>query len=275
VQWITTRQSFVVRGEHEQKITVLKPKEKSMIINPNELRDRYAAGERNFSGINLSFADLSEIDLQGADLSRAVLVGANLERANLAFATLYGANLEQANLAKDSFFYANLRQSKLGNANLNGADLRAANLADAHLTGADLSDADLWAANLPEGFTPSSQETIAKATSPPRELLQHLVRLKNLNPVKLIARAIARPKKLLERKSTKSGSWEKTSPNSKLEAQLSWKQMSLTPEEAQRLQACIQEIAQILHRKANLDEIATLERIQNAFYFGLQYIGLL
>ena len=246
-----------------------------MIMSSNELRDRYAAGERNFSGINLSFADLSEIDLQGADLSRAVLIGANLERANLAFATLYAANLEHANLTNASFFYANLRQAKLDNANLTRADLRSANLTDANLTGADLSDADLWAANLPKGFTLSPQEKIAKATSPPREMLQRLVRLKDLNPVKLIVQAIARPKKLLERKSTKSGSWEKTSPNSKLETQLSWKQMSLTPEEAQRLQACIQEIAQILHRKANLDEIATVERIQNAFYFGLQYIGLL
>ena len=61
---------------------------------------RYAAGERDFSGIDLRGADLSEADLRGINLSSADLRGADLRESNLRFAKFQGANLEGAYLAK-------------------------------------------------------------------------------------------------------------------------------------------------------------------------------
>ncbi|BAY83552.1 pentapeptide repeat protein [Calothrix parasitica NIES-267] len=56
------------------------------LLNAEELLERYAAGERDFSGINLSGIDLSETDLLRINLSCA-----NLSGANLFTARLYGA----------------------------------------------------------------------------------------------------------------------------------------------------------------------------------------
>jgi len=44
------------------------------------------------------------------------------------------------------------------------------------------------------------------------------------------------------------------------------RQMTMTHEEAQRLQACTQEIAQILYKNTSRDEIASLEEVQKAIY---------
>jgi uncharacterized protein YjbI with pentapeptide repeats len=46
-----------------------------------ELFNRYAAGERNFSGISLDGNDLSGVNLSGADLSNSGLGEAYLEEA--------------------------------------------------------------------------------------------------------------------------------------------------------------------------------------------------
>lgn len=45
---------------------------------------------------------------------------------------------------------------------------------------------------------------------------------------------------------------------------ISDKRMTMTPEEQQRLQACIQEIAQILYNSTPAEKIATLEGIEKA-----------
>ena len=83
------------------------------------ITERYATGERDFTGENLRGADLTGRNLTGADLTGADLTGANLTGANLTRADLTGANLTGANLY--------------------GADLTGANLYGADLTGADLS----------------------------------------------------------------------------------------------------------------------------------------
>ena len=41
-----------------------------MTVNTEELLQRYAAGERNFAGISLSYTNLVGVDLSEADLSR-------------------------------------------------------------------------------------------------------------------------------------------------------------------------------------------------------------
>lgn len=69
-----------------------------------------------------------KVDLSYTDLSGMDLHGSNLRNANL-----YGANLR----------YANLQNANLRHADLEGADLQSANLDDADLWNANLSDADL------------------------------------------------------------------------------------------------------------------------------------
>lgn len=84
----------------------------------DELLARYAAGERDFGGVNLSGADLFRVNLSGANLSGVSLSGANLSGASLSWANLSGVSLSGANLSGADLFRANLFR-----ANLSGADL--------------------------------------------------------------------------------------------------------------------------------------------------------
>ena len=84
-----------------------------------DILKEYAKGRRDFTGANLSWADLG-----GANLSWADLEGADLEGADLEGADLEGANLEGANLGGVDLRGANLGGANLGGANLGGADLR-------------------------------------------------------------------------------------------------------------------------------------------------------
>ena len=109
----------------------------------NDLLKRYAAGERDFHGADLRWADLRRADLCWADLRCANLRGANLRGANLRWADLRGASLSEANLRGADLYEANLREASLCCANLRGANLRGANLREADLGEADLRGADL------------------------------------------------------------------------------------------------------------------------------------
>ncbi|MEG5036601.1 pentapeptide repeat-containing protein [Microcoleus sp. AT3-D2] len=114
-------------------------------MDVEELYRRYAAGERNFPGVDLSHADLNVAnvtymeDLQPGqnELSGINLSGANLTRADLSYVNLSGANLSSANLE-----FATLSLTIL-----TGANLRDAILDYAQLLG-DLIDVDLREASL-------------------------------------------------------------------------------------------------------------------------------
>ena len=68
-------------------------------MNAEELLRRYAAGERNFTGVNLSGLKIREkVDLDGINLSQAIA-----KQADLGFFTIHNANLEGIDL-RDSFF---------------------------------------------------------------------------------------------------------------------------------------------------------------------------
>jgi uncharacterized protein YjbI with pentapeptide repeats len=116
--------SYALREDCTQKMT------------PDQLLQRYAAGERNFRGVNLSDEILIWADLRGADLRGANLRGANLNWANFSRVNLIGADLRGADLAW---------------ANLSNADLRWANLSEANFSAANLSDADWSGAIMPDG----------------------------------------------------------------------------------------------------------------------------
>ena len=82
----------------------------------NEDCDGWGNMRANLNGVDLSEANLNEVDLYGADLR-----GANLSKATLYRANLYSADLRGANLCKVNFYRADL-----GGADLSGADLRGA-----------------------------------------------------------------------------------------------------------------------------------------------------
>lgn len=153
------------------------------LMEVEELLKRYAAGEREFTGINLCEANLSRVNLSGANLSQANMSIANLSGANLSGANLSGtklnvtrlsganlskaklngailnvanlvranlsdAELIQASLIRAELIRAELSRANLIEANLNAADLRESKLRQANLSGANLSEADLRGASL-------------------------------------------------------------------------------------------------------------------------------
>ena len=131
-------------------------------MDANELIQRYLDGERDFSGVDLpkaklSQADLREINLGSANLQGADLKGANLQDADLSWAKLQEADLRGALLTNADMSYANLRKANLfgadlENANLDSANLREADLSGTNMQGADLTDAILGGAILPESL---------------------------------------------------------------------------------------------------------------------------
>ena len=126
-------------------------------------RQRYADGERDFTGIdlrnihrthrcggilneiNLSIANLQGTYIGGSMLIHADLTGANMEGTDLSSSYIINANLSGANLKE-----AKLRKTDLTEANLRGADLTEADLRGADLTGADLSGANLTKVKISE-----------------------------------------------------------------------------------------------------------------------------
>ncbi|MDB9529008.1 pentapeptide repeat-containing protein [Oscillatoria sp. CS-180] len=119
------------------------------------LLQKYAEGERDFSG-----SVLNECALSGAQLSHIVLQRASLKVVNLSTANLSHSNLRGAILNVSRMSGVNLSQADLQRAQLNvtnliravliGANLTNASLIRAELLRADLSNADLTNANLQE-----------------------------------------------------------------------------------------------------------------------------
>ena len=64
-------------------------------MDKEELLERYAAGERNFAGVELggSFNKAITVSLSTTNLQGINLSGANLERVSLAFSDLSGAKM--------------------------------------------------------------------------------------------------------------------------------------------------------------------------------------
>jgi len=104
-------------------------------IKVEELLQRYAAGERDFSNIRLS--DRGANLLYGCNLSGINLSGSRIG-AYLADTDLSGANLSGVSMPETTFDRANLNS-----ANLSKAVLWQSCFIDANLSNADLSGADI------------------------------------------------------------------------------------------------------------------------------------
>ncbi len=108
-------------------------------IDVEELLERYATGERDFSEITINGSD---------ELYRANLSGINLSKSSVGEIFMEGSNLSGANLRGTQLGQTCLRDTNLRGADLTGADLRHANLNGANLTSANLTDASLQGATM-------------------------------------------------------------------------------------------------------------------------------
>lgn len=100
------------------------------------------------ANINISYIDLSKVDLRGTDLSEISLNGikfdeADLREVNFRKSDLTGASFKDANLSLANLSSANLSSSNFSGANLNSADLRNVNLSNANFSETDLEEANL------------------------------------------------------------------------------------------------------------------------------------
>jgi Pentapeptide repeats (8 copies) len=118
------------------------------VMTAEELLERYAAGERDFAGVDLyphegcDWTMLTRQNLQGINLR-----GAYLYRANFGLSDLSGADLSGAYLKIGALGCAILRGSKMRGTILKQAILRMADLTDSDLTDANLAGARLMEAN--------------------------------------------------------------------------------------------------------------------------------
>jgi len=104
----------------------------------------------NLSEANLVNVDLSDAILVGADLTNANLNGARLKNVRLNEARLSGASLINVDLDSANLSDADLRGANLINARMRSADLRGTQMADAQLSLANVDGALFEPKSLPE-----------------------------------------------------------------------------------------------------------------------------
>jgi uncharacterized protein YjbI with pentapeptide repeats len=102
-----------------------------VVMTAEELLERYAAGERDFSGVDLSGVNLEEVCLEDINLEGADLRGTLFFRANLGRGIFRNANLEGADLS----------MTLLNETDFRGADLRSCNTMETSMIRANFLDA--------------------------------------------------------------------------------------------------------------------------------------
>ncbi|MBR8833364.1 MAG: pentapeptide repeat-containing protein [Stigonema ocellatum SAG 48.90 = DSM 106950] len=118
-------------------------------ISAEEFLSRYKAGQRDFTGINISGVNLSGQTLTDLNLSRANLKKTNLSKSRLIRLNFCQANLNESNLSgADLALGVNLSEANLRKANLSGANMEQATLIRADLSNANLSKVRFLKANL-------------------------------------------------------------------------------------------------------------------------------
>ena len=123
-------------------------------MEDKELKDilekhrKWLANEEGGERANLSYTNLSCVDLSNVNLSGAILSNVNLSSADLCGVNLSCADLNDVDLSGANLIDANLSNTNLSNTNLIGTDLRDANLIGVNLTNVNLTNAKLSGANL-------------------------------------------------------------------------------------------------------------------------------
>jgi hypothetical protein len=124
-----------------------------------QLKAQYKAGERNFSGaqlsgVNLVWVELRGVNFQGADLSHANFSGANLSESDFSGET--------------NLTFADLSRADLRNTNLKGTRLEGANLEDIQLEGAAYDETTRF----PLGFDPIRVGALLQSAAATLETLE-------------------------------------------------------------------------------------------------------
>jgi hypothetical protein len=136
----------------------------------NRWREENPAGKPDFSGADITLADLDGVNLteavlwdtkfpdtlraaklMKADFRGSRLINKDLGLADLSGACLTGVDLIGADLTKAVLVGASLNMANLFSANLRGADLRGANLQQANLHAVNMAGASLIGTNLVSG----------------------------------------------------------------------------------------------------------------------------
>ncbi|WP_404783515.1 pentapeptide repeat-containing protein [Altericista sp. CCNU0014] len=117
-------------------------------MTAEELLERYAAGERDFSGITILAGNLIKAELTGINLSNATLSGTSFIGAILDDANLSGIYMDGGDFTRAELFGANLYKAMLDGCDFIGANLREANMSDTMLGDACLDAALFYRANL-------------------------------------------------------------------------------------------------------------------------------
>ncbi|CDM94577.1 MULTISPECIES: Rid family detoxifying hydrolase [Limnospira] len=104
-------------------------------MEPQELLDRYAEGERDFPGV-----DLSDTDWQGYDLSEINLEGADFSNSDFKNMVFNRANLKNCNFRGSTFQSVKFVNADLTNACFIKSDLHIIDFAWADLTGAQFGE---------------------------------------------------------------------------------------------------------------------------------------
>ncbi|NEP47104.1 MAG: pentapeptide repeat-containing protein [Okeania sp. SIO2H7] len=110
----------------------------------------YALQNSNLSGADLRSINLHRLGLDRCNLSGALLNKADLWRTCFHKANLSGANLTGANLQEVSFTYANLRKANLSDTKLIETYFGCADLSGANFTNTNIGGIDFSRANLTE-----------------------------------------------------------------------------------------------------------------------------
>lgn len=116
-----------------------------------ELLKRYAAGERNFAGVDLRYnpeEGLRVAILKGIDLSKAFMDSINIVGVDLSFSNLSQGRIDACCLEDVNLTETDLREASFIQASIIGVNLIGANLTDADLTYVRLRKANLTGANL-------------------------------------------------------------------------------------------------------------------------------
>lgn len=118
-------------------------------MTAEELLERYAAGERDFAGVDLHGVDLSNAVLRGINLDRADLSGVNFSNTDLSGA--YGKNLSRRlneETLKNTTYPGKYSSSGLGKPLGSYTCIRYAVLCNANFRDADIGHVDFSRSNL-------------------------------------------------------------------------------------------------------------------------------
>lgn len=146
------REAYRMSAHHTKAVPEVAPE---LVQSAREMVEAAIRERTSLPQVDLTGADLSELDLAGMDLTGAWLEGANLQNANLtgakldyavlakadlADAVLRGTSLCKANLGRARLLFTHVEGCNLGHAILDSADLRGVTFSRCNLQNADLAN---------------------------------------------------------------------------------------------------------------------------------------